>query len=264
MTRLWQTLRFGVALVGTSLRSSVALRGAFWLQVAFMILNDVAFFARWWILFSRFEEIGGWRLGDMMTVYGIVAPGYGLAVVFAAGSRRLARAIVDGELDSRLTQPKPVLLHAVASSSTASGWGDVIAGAGMLWLSGRYGLGDLPLIVFAIGISALSFVAVAVIFQSLAFWMGDVEQLARHLWEFTLNFALYPQPLFVGTFSFILYTVIPAAFVGFLPVEMVRQPGLGVCLAAVGGAALWSALAVGVFSLGLRRYESGSRFGAVG
>jgi viologen exporter family transport system permease protein len=264
MTRFWQTLRFAVALVGTSLRSSVALRGAFWLQVAFMILNDVAFFAMWWILFSRFEEIGGWRLGDMMTVYGIVAPGYGLAVVFAAGSRRLARAIVDGELDSRLTQPKPVLLHAVASNSTASGWGDVIAGAGMLWLSGRYGLGDLPLIAFAIGTSALSFVAVAVIFQSLAFWMGDVEQLARHLWEFTLNFALYPQPLFAGAISFLLYTLLPAGLVGFLPVELVRHPSADVAVLAVSGMFTLWAVASAVFALGLRRYESGNRFGALG
>jgi ABC-2 type transport system permease protein len=218
----------------------------------------------WWILFARFHEIGGWRLGDLMTLYGVVAPGYGFSVVFGGGARRLARAIVDGELDPRLTQPKPVLLHAVASSSIASGWGDVATGVGMLYLADRLDLANAPLLVLAIALSALSFVAVTVTFQCLAFWMGDVEQLARQLWELTLNFALYPQPLFAGSLSFLLYTLIPAGFVGFLPVEIVRSPSLHACLYALGGAALSWAVAIAVFAAGLRRYESGNRFGAVG
>ena len=261
---VFEVLRFARALTATNLRASLALRGAFWLQVVLMIVNNVAFFAMWWILFSRYHEIGGWRLHDMMIVYGVVAPGYGLAVVFGAGARQLARAIVDGQLDSRLTQPKPVLLHAVASASTASGWGDVLTGLGMLALAGRLDLANAPFIGFAIASSAATFVASAVIFQSLAFWMGDVEQLARQLWELTLNFALYPQPLFAGGLSFVLYTLLPAAFVGFIPVEMVREPSLHACLYALGGAALSWAVALAVFSAGLRRYESGSRFGALG
>ncbi|HTO09900.1 MAG TPA: ABC-2 family transporter protein [Myxococcota bacterium] len=262
--RLRAVLRFARTLVATNLRASLALRGAFWLQAVLMVVNNVAFFTMWWILFARFREIGGWRLQDMMTLFGIVAPGFGLAVVFGGGARQLARAIVDGQLDSRLTQPKPVLLHAVASQSTASGWGDVLTGAGMLYLAGRLDLAHAPFIALAIAVSALTFVASAVIFQSLAFWLGDVEQLARQLWEFTLNFALYPQPLFAGSLSFILYTLLPAGFVGFLPVEIVRSPSLHACLYALGGAVLWWTLAIAVFTAGLRRYESGNRFGATG
>jgi len=103
-----------------------------------------------------------------------------------------------------------------------------------------------------------------VLFQSLAFWLGDVEQLSRQLWEFTLAFALYPRPLFAGGISFLLYTLLPAGFVGFLPVEVVRQPSALLCLAAFGAALGWWLLASTVFSLGLRRYESGNRFGARG
>jgi viologen exporter family transport system permease protein len=263
VTRLRNVLRFAAALTAASLRATLAQRGAFWLQVTFMIVNNLTFFAMWWILFARFRELGGWKLADVMTVYGVVASGYGSAVVFGGGARRLARAIVDGELDSRLTQPKPVLLHAVASTSVASGWGDMATGAGMLWLAGRLDLANLPFLALAIPVSAVSFVAAAVLFQSLAFWLGDVEQLARQLWDFTLNFALYPQPLFAGGLSFLLYTVIPAGFVGFLPVDLVRNPSLLSCLEAVGGALLLWAAALAVFALGLRRYESGSRFGTL-
>jgi ABC-2 type transport system permease protein len=264
VSRLRPTLRFARALVATNLRASLALRGAFWLQAAFMVGNNLAFFTTWWILFARFREIGGWRLPDMMTLFGVVACGFGLSVVFCGGARRLAHAIVDGELDPLLVQPKPVLLQAVGSASTASGWGDMVSGVGMLYLAGRLEPATLPFVVLAIGVSGAVFTAVGVIFQSLAFWLGDVEQLARQLWEFTLAFALYPRPLFAGGISLLLYTVLPAGFVGYLPVELVRAPSPLLCLAAAGAAVGWCLLALVVFALGLRRYESGNRFGVRG
>ncbi|HKC51044.1 MAG TPA: ABC-2 family transporter protein [Myxococcota bacterium] len=258
------TLRFARALVATNLRASLALRGAFWLQAAFMVANNLAFFTTWWLLFARFHDIGGWQLRDMMTVFGVVASGFGGSVVFGGGARRLSRMISDGGLDPLLVQPKPVLLHAVGSASTASGWGDMTTGVGMLYLAGRLDFETLPFVLLAAATSATVFVAVAVLFQSLAFWLGDVEQLSRQLWEFTLTFALYPRPLFSGGISFLLYTLVPAGFAGFLPVEVVRQPSLLLCLAALAAALGWWLLALGVFALGLRRYESGNHFSARG
>jgi ABC-2 type transport system permease protein len=264
MASVTHTLRFAGSLVVTNVRASLALRAAFWLQAAFMAANNLAFFTTWWLLFERFDEIGGWRLRDMMTVFGVVACGFGLCVVFGGGARRLARMIIDGELDSLLIHPKPVLLHAVGSSSIASGWGDMVTGVGMLYLAGRLTLESLPFVALAVATSGLVFTAVIVTFQSLAFWLGDTEQLARQAWEFTLTFALYPRTLFSGGVSFLLYTLIPAGFVGFLPVELVRVPSAALCLAVFGGAVLWWLVALAVFAAGLRRYESGSLFGARG
>jgi ABC-2 type transport system permease protein len=69
------------------------------------------------------------------------------------------------------------------------------------------------------------------------------------------------MPLFGGPLRFILFTVLPAGFVGYFPAELIRQPTFTAVLAAVGGALGFSALAVFVFSKGLERYESGNRFG---
>src|SRR5262245_45372327 len=98
-----------------------------------MFGNNLAFFTLWWVLFDRFETFGDWRLNDMLTLYGVVAGGWGTSIVFGGGARRIARYVLDGELDSLLIQPKPVLLHAVGSSSTASGWGDLVTGVLMLY-----------------------------------------------------------------------------------------------------------------------------------
>src|SRR6476659_1526718 len=129
-------LRFFGQLFLTSLRASVALRGAFILQVALMMLNNLCFFSTWWLIFQRFDEVRGFRMPDMLALYGVSASGFGLAAVTCGGMFELSRLIVEGELDALLCQPKSVLLRAVASRSRASGWGDVASGTLLLGLSG--------------------------------------------------------------------------------------------------------------------------------
>jgi ABC-2 type transport system permease protein len=191
-----------------------------------------------------------------------VASGYGLSVVFLGGTRDLARAIGEGELDTLLVQPKPVLLHALASRTNASGWGDMTTGLGMLFFSGGLAPAILPWSALAVLCSATVFTCNGVIVQCLAFWVRGMETLARQIWEFTLAFSLYPRTLFDGGVSVLLYTLIPAGFVGFVPSELVRAPSPLLALTAVGAAAFWAALALATFRLGLRRYESGNRIGA--
>jgi ABC-2 type transport system permease protein len=55
---------------------------------------------------------------------------------------------------------------------------------------------------------------------------------------------------------------VPAGFVGFLPVELVRAPSAALAAAALGAAVGWTLLALFVFGRGLRRYASGNRIGA--
>jgi hypothetical protein len=52
--------------------------------------------------------------------------------------------------------------------------------------------------------------------------------------------------------------VLPAGFVAMAPVELVRAPSWQSAGIAVAGAALYAALALGVFELGLRRYRRGA------
>ena len=255
------TLHFAAGLIATNLKASFALRGAFWLEAAAMLLNNVFYFSIWWIFFDRFEEIGGWRIADMAALYGIVAGGYGLAVLFAGGVRDLARQIIEGDLDVLLTQPKSVLLQAVGSRTIASGWGDFSTGALFLWISGLVSWSTLPVALVAMLSSAVVFIASGVVIHSMAFWLGRVENLARQLWEFLITFSIYPSPLFDGALKLVLFTLLPAGFIGYLPVELVRDFSPLGLLSVLGGAALYGALALLVFERGLRRYESGNRFG---
>ena len=58
-----------------------------------------------------------------------------------------------------------------------------------------------------------------------------------------------------------LYTGLPAGFISFLPVELLREFSWPTFLAVLGATAVYAGLAFAVFAAGLRRYESGNRFG---
>ena len=253
---------FLLALVATNLKSSFALRGAFWLQAALMVANNVLYFVFWWIFFARFQEVRGWKVTDVSALYGIVAVGFGAAVVFAGGVRELSNRVRNGDLDAYLTLPKNPLLHLVASRTMASGWGDMASGAIFIGVSGLVTWRSWPLALVAVGASAVVFVATGVIMHSLSFWLGRITMLARQIWDFQITFSIYPSPLFGGILKVLLFTVIPAGFIGFLPCELLRDFQWSGLAAAVGGAAAYTALAVWVFAAGLRRYESGSGFHA--
>jgi ABC-2 type transport system permease protein len=253
------SLAFLVAQIATSIKASMALRAAFWMQVVLMALNDLIFFCIWWIFFARYPVVRGWTIHDMYAGYGYVALTYGLYTLLAGGARDLAHGIVRGDLDGLLTQPRAVLPRLALSRSNASGWGDLAFGIFLLVLSGQAGGARIPAVLVLAVASAVVIASTAVLVNSLAFWVGEMDGLPRQLLEFLLVFSLYPSPIFTGALRLLLFTLLPAGFVGFLPAEFLHEPSVGALLGTLGGATLWALLALFVFHRGLKRYESGNR-----
>jgi ABC-2 type transport system permease protein len=257
-------LAFSRALVATNLKATTAFRGAFVMQVVFMVLNNLTFFVFWWALMDRVPVLRGWRLGDVQLLFGVVAAAFGVTVTLAGGVRHLGQFIEEGALDTLLTQPKSVLVHALGLRLQPSGFGDVLSGILFIAWSDLVSWRLVPFVVAAIVCGAVVLMASGIVFFSLAFWLGKIDSAARLLWELLITFALYPEPLFGGMLRLALFTVLPAGFIGYLPARIVHAPApLDVALLAA-GAVMYLALAVLVFDRGLRRYASGSRFGTFG
>jgi ABC-2 type transport system permease protein len=264
MNTLLGTWRFLRALLWTNLKSALALRASFFLQVTFMALNNLTYFVFWWVLFARVPSLRGYGLRDVYAMFGISAAGFGLVYAVVGGVRHLGRFIDEGELDPLLVQPKPTLLYAVGMRSQPSGWGDFLSGLVFLALSGYVRPANLPLAALAVLSAACTFLGAGIAFFSAAFWLRKTEMLSRQLWELLITFSLYPEPLFGGALRFALFTVLPVAFISYLPVRALRDQSLGEVLAMVGGAGTVLGVGSWLFGRGLRRYSSGSRFGVFG
>jgi ABC-2 type transport system permease protein len=256
---LRSSLDYLFALARINIRAGMAPAGGAALSALLMFGNNLIFFLIWSIYFSNFSSLRGWTLADMALLMGMCEWAFGLAVVLAGGVRHMAQTIVDGGLDVHLGRPRHPLPSLLMSRSLPSGLGD-LASAPVFWLAfaGR-GFADLPLILLVATAAGVVLTASVVIMQCLVFWLPRALGLCEDLFNMFLMTAVYPQHPFSFTMRMILFTLFPTAFVGFLPVEAVRDAHPLKALAMIGAALAYGALAAAVFQRGLRRYASGNR-----
>lgn len=248
-------MRIYVAEMTAAIRVSFADRTNFILQFGGMILNNGFVLLMWFMFFAGFRAVRGWRLGDMALQIGILATTFGLAGVFAGGHRDMAAAILRGDLDVWLTQPRPVLPRLLTQESSAPAWGDVLVGAALLASAASLRWADLPALLFVLGGSLVVYLATAILFASLAFWSSGARSFARDLVEFILLFGTWPGSIWSGPTKLFVYTIVPAGFVVVLPVRFLRQPSAPAALLVVMAALVYATLALLVFHIGLRRYR---------
>jgi ABC-2 type transport system permease protein len=258
MNRLRSELIFLVAQWKANFASAMEYRAAFISQIVGMFINNAVYFAFWLVFFDRFKQIRGWGASDMFLLMSIVALGYGMAFTFFGNALQLSRVIAQGQLDYYLALPRSVLLNVLASRMSNSALGDISFGVVTYLFTGRFTLPEIGLWLVASGLAAVVFVMAFTFFHSLTFWLGNASGLAEQAMNAMLTFAMYPSDIFQGAVRFMMLTVLPAAFVGVVPLNVVRGLDLN-GLAVLAIAAIVITLVAGAtFYVGLRRYESGS------
>jgi ABC-2 type transport system permease protein len=258
LKRLISLIRFTGAYARANLQGALEYRTAFIGQALAMLINDAMWLAFWLAYFSRFPLVKGWGRTDIVMMWAVVGAGFGLGTTLAGNALRLARLIAQGQLDYFLALPRPVLSHVLISRMELTAPGDFLFGVAVFGFlvdptAGQWGL----FVLFSIT-TACVMVSFVVIVNSLAFWVGNAEGLAGQLTGVLISFSLYPTGIFQGPVKLLLFTVLPAGFIAYVPVEVMRRFSWGPLLAVVGFAAAMVLLARAVFRAGLRRYESGN------
>lgn len=255
------TLTFFLHLLRVSIRSSISNRGGFLIEAGLMIANNLIFFAIWWIFFRQFNDIGGWNFNDMIILMVVGLGSFGLMQICFGGVRNLSKVIINGDLDPFMTQPKNLLLHIAGSKSFSKGWGHLMTSVVLIILGGITATDKLLLILLSMLSGCLVFTSFNVIAHSLPFWMGSVEGLSKKYCDALALFVLYPTNIYSGIVQLIMFTLIPAGVISYLPVQLIRNFSwlhLGLLIAS---SVSFCVIAFLVFYSGLKRYESGNKFG---
>lgn len=161
------------------MKASISKRGAFLIESALMIANNLIFFSIWWIFFRQFNDVAGWNFNDMIILMAVGTGGYGLMQICFGGVRNLSKIILSGDLDPFMTQPKNLLLHIAGSKSLSKGWGHLMTSVTLIVLGGITTPHTILLILIGILSGCLVFTSINVIAHSLPFWMGSVEGLSK-------------------------------------------------------------------------------------
>lgn len=241
-----------------NLSSVMEYRVSFLVQCFGMILNNASFIFFWWILFNNTESIGGYGFKDVMMLWAITSASFGICFILFGNVTKITKMIQNGELDTFLLQPKDPLVNILCSKTEVSAWGDAAYGLILFIILEGFSVGKvLTFFLFTIT-GALLFASVLVTIHALSFYVGSAEGIAQLIIEFLISFSIYPEGIFKGGLKYILYSLIPTAFIVYLPAKVLAEFSIVMLLEVLGAALLWVIIAYTMFYRGLKKYESGN------
>jgi len=243
-----------------ALKTAMEYKANFIIQVLSMFLNDVVWVFFWGIFFTKFNNINGWELSDMVLLYSIVTIAFGVAGLFFGGHKRISKMIVEGQLDYFLTLPKNSLFHAIISKGSWFDLGDILFGVVLAIVF--VPLVKLPLLLVLLIPSTIILISFGIIVESLSFYIGNSESLSDTLYEAIITFSVYPSSIYNGITRFIIMFIIPAGMMVGVPVILINQYFNWLWFLLIYAFAIAILLiAIYVFYKGLKRYESGNLIG---
>lgn len=236
---------------------ALANRGAFWWQVTVMVVNDLAWVAFWVLFFNRAGTIRGWDTDRVLLLLSVLATTAGFVLGGLANARRIGHMAAEGDLDAALALPVPPLAHLLVRRISAVNLGDLVFGPALFLAMGE----PTPtrLAIYVVGVVAASTILTGFLVAagSLAFFTGrgEASDVGFHA---VLLLANYPADIFSAGPKLLLYTVVPAALIGAAPATLVDSFSPARAAALLGAAAIFAVGGWALFTLGLRRYSSGS------
>ncbi len=232
-------------------------RPAFFAQVAVMGFNDLVWVAFWVLFFRRVGSVRGWDSQSILLLLAVITCSAGISLGLLANARRVGNMAVDGQLDGVLALPVPPLAHLLLRRIEAINVGDLAFGCVLFAFSGPLSAGRTVVFVGVVLAAATVMTGFLVLTGSLAFFTGRGEggELGFHA---IVLLGSYPVDIFAGAAKVLLYTAVPAAFVSSVPARLVEDFDAGQAAWLVAVAAVFAFAAWAAFTLGLRRYTSGS------
>jgi ABC-2 type transport system permease protein len=258
------SLRYAAALLRMVLKSVTSQRRAMVIRGVFSIVSHLAYIPIWFVMFSYTPTIGGWGIEHALFAYGIAIASWGLVAILAYGLRTLPQQIDYGELDGYLILPQPVLISVALSTSKSTGLGEVVFGLGACIAAGTFYGVDLTFLPLFIAVGVIIFASGILLFASLGFW---IQQFYASAEEIYFNFNLLasrPAPIFTGAVQVIVLTLIPVGLMTHIPIRFAETHQFSLLVFIVLGTLAYAAFSIAFFHVGLRRYESGNRFGVRG
>jgi ABC-2 type transport system permease protein len=251
--------RFLFAAFSANVKSVLEYRINFLLQFFGMMLNNAAFAFFWSFLIKRTGSIGGYGYTEVMFLWALSSSAFGVCHVVFGNVRQIGRIVQEGSLDVYLLQPKDAFVNILVSKTIVSAWGDLMYGFIVLALLPGFSLERLALFTALIIPGGIIFAAVFAAAESLTFFMGNAQAISQAIFEFMLSFSLYPEKVFGPYFRWILYSLLPSAFIAFVPLRALQALDWPMVPLLWGIAALYALGSYALFSRGLKRYESGNR-----
>lgn len=239
-------------LASASIRAEFQYRANVITSIIGGLIYQLTGFVTVWIIVVRFNEIGGWSLGEITFLYGMRLASHGIFYACFSQMFEADRVLLTGEYDRFLVRPISPLLQLFTRRLRINSFGDLIGGALLLAVaSARVDIDwSLLAVLFLISVvigGALVEGAVQISLGSLSFRFLQAMSVRTTVNEIFNLYGNYPFSIFPRVLEYLLTFALPVAFVAFLPSTLIlsREDSLHVAPWLAGVSPL---VGVGLFS----------------
>ncbi len=253
--------------IAARVRGQMQYRASFVLDVISRFLVNGLELAGIFILFHQFSSLGGWRVGEIAFLYGLVTISFALHEVIAQSFEDFSLTVRQGEFDRILLRPVTPIVQVLASDFQLKRLGRVLTGVLALvlalmrvhltWTVGKALY--LPVVILS---GVFLFAAIDLIGGTLCFWTIERTEVMNVFTYGGVFMSSYPISIYQAwirrTFTFF----IPLAFVAYYPglYFLDRTDPLGlprfVAFLTPAVTVAFCAVALGFWEWGVRHYQS--------
>lgn len=263
MQTLKRYVRLYRVLISQFLKVIMQSKVDFLLGLLGFFLTQIMGIAFLYLVFEQIPSLDGWTLDQLIFIYGFAQIPRGIDHLFTDNIWLVAwRLVINGDFDRYMLRPMNVFFQVIAEKLQPDALGELLVGTILVIRSISKGIvivDGMHILMFIISVivGAVIYTSIKLFFASLAFWIkrsGPFLQLAYTM----SDFAKYPTTIYNKIIRFIITWVIPFSFVAYLPArvfliqnESFQSVGIECVIAVI----FWI-VAYGLFSYGIRKYES--------
>ncbi len=221
-------LRYNLALYGrlisVQIRAQLQYPASFWLDVIGTGVSLAAFFVSLTLILQRFGNLGGWRIGEIAFLFGILETSFGLMDMIFAGfdPANFGRRVRHGTFDQLLLRPVNITLQVLGDDFILRRLGRIAQGAVIFvialntvdiqWTLDK--LLYLPFVVLGI---VMFFGGLFIIGSTITFWTVESIEVMNIFTYGSSELISYPMHIYPDWLRSVFTFILPAALLNYYP-----------------------------------------------
>lgn len=234
----------------------------FWMMLFSGVLTRILGMAAPFVIYSNLPDIAGWKKDEIYLILSFLFIAEGLCSVLFQGIWEMPGMVFDGKFDCILSRPISPLFQVLSYGMGLQGISVFLTGAVCLPVFlkriGAFHIAGAAGSLFLIVCGTLLCMSVYLLGNSVVFWFdAGGRTTVPYAMSSIGQYAKYPVEIYPRAMQIVLLFLVPYAFIGVIPVEILRGAlSWEWCLAPAAVSVCFFLLARAVFYRGIRRYES--------
>lgn len=256
-------------LIGVQIRSQMMYRVSFFMELLGTGLITLLEYASLALVFSRFDSLGGWSLGQVAFLYGLAELSFGIMDLVFSGfdPGNFGLQVRRGAFDQIMLRPLNITLQILGSEFALRRIGKIVVSilifitalnlAPIAWTPPK-----VSLTILAVISQVFFFGGLFIIGATITFWTVESIE-AINIFTYGGNYMIsHPMHIFPDVLRRFFTFIIPAAFLNYYPAMYILEipdptgmPGWAAFLAPSAGIFLF-AIALTFWRFGINHYQS--------